>query len=690
MAKDSYHYFRIEARELLTGLTRGLLDIEKSGPIADTVAVLLRLAHTLKGAARVVKQTEISKHAHALEELLTPYRGTHEVVNRDHVSAMLGHVDAMTALAGMLGTGTSEGIGVTLEQSREAAPTQVPRRAGSAAPDELLESVRIDQAHLSGLQKHIHVASIQVAGLMQHVRELKSTMQFDGSTDGEGARIFSVATSPRSKKLNVSASPVQDSLTKGLERVSAELAEITTMVDQLRLRPARSIFELLERAVRDAAQLEHKNVQFETKGGESRLDAHILMALRDVLIHVVRNAVAHGIEPEAQRVASGKQPIGTIQVNVQRRGNRIAFVCHDDGKGIDLVAIRKMGVTQGLFSAQHAATLNTEQTIALILNGGLSTTTSATEVSGRGIGLDIVRSTIARLKGSLDVRTVQGIETRVEMCVPVSLASVTALRLEACGTTACIPFDGVRKSARIRESELVSSNNGMFFMHNDRAIPYITLAEVLQLPSSKRDSRKRISAIVLESDAGLAVLGAERLHSTASVLVQTLPAWVDAHDTVLGAFLNENGAPEVLLDTNVIIKQANSRRTAHAEAPPAAHHILVIDDSLTTRMLEQSILESAGFRVDLASSAEDGLVKAREQKYALFLVDVEMPGMSGFEFIEHIRTQPDLCAIPCILVTSRNEPEDHARGKRAGAQAYIVKNEFNQDFLLQTIRGLVD
>jgi two-component system chemotaxis sensor kinase CheA len=407
-------------------------------------------------------------------------------------------------------------------------------------------------------------------------------------------------------------------------------------------------------------------------------------------MHVVRNAVAHGIESEAERLAARKPLAGRITVSVERRGHRIAFLCRDDGRGIDVEAVRRVAVRRGLLPSGAAASPDAQEIFRLLLQGGLTTASALTEVSGRGVGLDVVRETAARLKGEVTLRSERGLGATIEICVPVSLSSVPALVVDAAGISASIPLDAVRRTLRLAESDIARSRESDSIVYEGNVIPFVPLATLLRRPASSDRGRRHWSAVVVRSGAALAAVGVDRLTGTASVLVRPLPAHGEVDAVVAGATLDAGGDPQLVLDPEALVLAAKMERVARAE-PDAGPRLplLVVDDSLTTRMLEQSILESAGYEVELATSAEDALGKAKGKRYGLFIVDVEMPGMSGFEFVAHTRADPILREIPAILVTSRGSAEDRQRGRDAGARGYVVKGEFDQGHLLQTIRDLI-
>jgi two-component system chemotaxis sensor kinase CheA len=277
----------------------------------------------------------------------------------------------------------------------------------------------------------------------------------------------------------------------------------------------------------------------------------------------------------------------------------------------------------------------------------------------------------------------------VEIVVPVSLAAVDALIVEAAGRTVAIPMDAVKRTLRIATADLAQSAQGASILFEGRVIPFAPLERALRRGAQTRDTDRSWSAVIVEGANALAAVGVERLRGTQNLVLRPLPDFTPSDAIVAGASLDAEGHPQLVLDPQGLVEHIRSVGTLPAAAPAPRAPILVIDDSLTTRMLEQSILESAGYEVDLATSGEEALERARKRPYALFLVDVEMPGMDGFAFIAHARTDPMLREIPAILVTSRAAPEDRQRGQSVGAQGYIVKGEFDQSALLEKIRSLV-
>jgi two-component system chemotaxis sensor kinase CheA len=684
MADDPYKYFRVEARELVDELVKGILGLDKGDLTASSVAGILRHTHTLKGAARVVKQPEIADHAHAIEEALDPHRESTEPVPQACLEIVLGFVDAI--------------------RSRVAAlplPDEVPRIPSERTqPDEPVRTIRAEVAEMDILLDGVGEAHAQLSAARSDIRGIgrarglvdliASQLTIPRATDmrhvdkGDRAKKALLAA----EELQVAVATLEQNLENDIEQLDQELRQIRDAVERLRLVPARALFTDLERAARDVAQTQAKRVVFEGRGGEVRLDAHVLAAAQAALQQLVRNAVAHGIETDSERRAIGKSPDGHVLLEISQSGRRAVFACSDDGRGIDLEAVRSATHRKGLHSGDTAS-LGPEDLMRLLLSGGISTSSTVTELSGRGIGLDVARDSAARLGGEITVTTEAGKGTTVRLEVPLSLTSFDALAVEAAGVPALIPLDAVLQIVRVRSEEIYPTSQGEGLTYNGKVAPYLRLSSTLSEETAAARIQGASSVVIVTGKGGVVAIGVHRLLGTLSIVVRPLPDFVTCSPVVSSVWLDEEGNPRLVLDPEGLVAEAQrDRERIPAEDDAPLSPILIIDDSLTTRMLEQSILESAGYTVEVASSGEEGLVKARGKQYLLFLVDVEMPGIDGFTFIERAKSEPTLRDIPAILVTSRSSLEDQQRGFDAGASAYITKGEFDQGKLLGRIKTL--
>ncbi len=652
MGKDPYRYFRVEARELLDQICAGVLELEKGRHDADLVARLLRLTHTLKGAAHVVKLGEIAELTHALEEDLAPYRSDSEAPERNKIDDMLKRLDAIENHLSRLSAPDAAAPAVAVKNEVREAPARA-ARADVAMVDALLEGLNELSSELANMRRV-------------------------------------VAKADREWKPSASAGR---NLTFAVERMGRELHQLRDTADRLRLTPVSGVFTTLERVARDAAHSVGKQVKFVASGGEVRLDGQVLDIVQDALVQLVRNAVAHGIETAAERLLAGKSAAGHITLQMEQQGCHIVFRCIDDGAGVDLNAVQRAAQSKGM-TAAHGNGLDTSEWLSVLLKGGISTTSAVTALAGRGVGLDVVREATQRLNGKISGRTTRGDGTAIELRVPVSLATIEVLIVEISDQIVAIPLDAVRRVRRVDFAEIIRAPEGEAILDDGVLIrlvsPALGKAAALARDASEGAESRAKTAAVLACAGVTAAVKVDRLYGTESILLRPLPALAAADAMVAGTFLDQDGVPRAVLAPERLIVAPDKHPSDGLPASNVPRPILIIDDSLTTRMLETSILESAGLTVESAASAEEGLEMARFKDYALFLVDIEMPGMNGFEFVQLSRGDVALREVPCILVSSRDSAEDKRRAETAGAAAYIVKSKFDQTEFLQRVDGLMN
>lgn len=679
---DPYRYFRIEAAEILEQLQKDLLELERGAPPAPVVAKLLRLAHTLKGAARVVKQKGIADLSHSVEDLLVPIRDGGQAVDARVVAASLQHVDAMRVQLQALTEPATDAKPVASQTAVRAEEPFWAAKANSEELDVLMDGIGELNVRLGGVRE-TRARLAHARNLAELLRDQLATRRRQQSTDPELARLRSLAD-----ELETVLVAAERQVSTNVEQASRELAQVRDAAERLRLVPAANMWGSLERTTRDAALGLGKRVRFEATGGDVRLEGELLSQVQRALLQAVRNAVAHGIESPGEREAARKPPDGVLTIAVYRRDEQVVFSCRDDGRGLDQDAVRRSAERRGIDPAALAS-LDSEGLARLLLRGGISTSASVNAVSGRGIGLDLIREVAEKLGGTVSLRSGAPNGTVIELAVPVSLSALSALLVEVTGRVVAMPLSAVRGTARRLADEITHTAEGETLVLDGKVVQYVGLDRLLSpdTPEAMRNANR--SAVIVAAEGATLALGVERLLGIESIVVRGVPELALMSPIVSGASFDADGNPRIVLSPEGLVRAA--RHSAAALRAPAKLRapILVIDDSLTTRMLEQSILESAGYEVELAVSGEEGMAKARLRKYALFLVDVEMPGMDGFTFIERTRADPELRQVPAILVTSRASAEDLERGRAVGALAHVEKREFNQTDLLARIRKLV-
>ncbi len=655
MAADPYRYFRIEAAELLGSALEHAARL--GAPGGRAVAALLRTTHTLKGAAGVVRHAALVRLAHDLEELLLPFRGGEEVP-ADVAARVLELLDLaareVEALPAAGAQPPGQAGGAPAPPGRDAPP-RGPEAGELPGPE--LGAVRVELGELDELLAELSEA----AGEAQALREALESLT-DAGRGGPRAELREAR--------------------ERLRRLERELSQARARAQRARLVPLGVLFEELARSARETARAAGKEVRFEAHGGEGRVEPGVLARLRPALLHAVRNAVAHGLEPPAERRARGKPAAGTVTVEVERFGERVRVSCRDDGRGVDARAVGQAALAAGLLEPSAAAALDLEGAIALLLRGGLSTAGRVSHEAGRGLGLEAARAAVAELGGELDADSAPGASFELRFEVPTSRVAVRTLLVEAGGRSVSLPLSAVREVTGARDGATAAA------LHADRALPVADLALLLEGEPSRVEAPAG-ALVVLAAAGELAALRVGRIGAIRDEVVRPLPTLGRA-PLVAGASLDAAGVPHLVLDPARLVEAARAGRGAPKVSPAAPRRaVLVIDDSLTTRMLEKSLLEARGYAVDVAESAEEGLELARAGDYALFLVDLELPGMSGIDFVTLTRADPALQGTPAVLLTTRGGAEDRRRGLEAGAAAYLVKGEFEEGELMRTVRGLI-
>ena len=489
-------------------------------------------------------------------------------------------------------------------------------------------------------------------------------------------------------------------LLERLERDPSGLTEYRDLVRSLnqlqelalhaRMIPVMSLAPRLRRAVRDLARDTGKEVRFETRGEDAEIDRGVLERLADPLLHLVRNAVDHGVESPDERRLHGKPVEGTIRLHAMQLGSEVVIAVSDDGSGIDVARVREAaGRTD-----RSAIEMDDESALYLIFRSGLTTATKVTDVSGRGVGLDAVRASLNAVRGRIEVRSDPGIGTEFRIAVPITMATLRCLVITAGGQAYAIPLHSVRAVLPPQPSAQVGGR--AMTMLDGRPVPISSLAAVLGTGNGAvgpsvvvagltRSHAFRVDDLVDQRDVVVKGLGE---------LVPRLPA-------VAGAGVQPDGSILLVLEAAGLIERArrmdNGDRAQEAAGgggheetvPQRAASILVVDDALTVRELQRSIFENAGYSVRVAVNGEEALVEISHERPDLVLTDVQMPRMDGFELTEAIRKQPALASLPVIILTSRGSDEDRRRGLDVGADGYIVKSGFDQAALLSAVERLL-
>ncbi|MBN2809909.1 MAG: hybrid sensor histidine kinase/response regulator [Deltaproteobacteria bacterium] len=498
-------------------------------------------------------------------------------------------------------------------------------------------------------------------------------------------------------------------------RVESDLRTQSGLVDELldRVRdvamlPIETLFMPMARMVRELARELGKKVDFEWQGGAIEVDRRVLDEMKDPLMHLLRNAVDHGLEVPQIRIAAGKDQSGRILCRAaQSDGSSIDITIEDDGHGIDTDKLKQKAVALSLVSRAAADAMSDESLLDMIFNSGFSTSPIITEISGRGLGMAIVREKIENLGGRIAVSTWAGAGTRFAVHLPVSVAVCRGIRVVVAGREFVFPSLKVERVLRAEKRRLLLVEGRMTVDNEGRVLPVIALTALLGLKAPVANpSRKQneISLVIVGAGNRSLALMVDEVLGEQEILVKGLGRQLMRVPLIAGATILGSGKVVPIINVNDILESSLGQRPGHlfsaqetgasfpdgtASENEKVHQLLVVDDSITSRMLLQNILEAADYRVTTAVDGLAALSLLQKETFDLVVSDVEMPHMDGFLLTEKMRADERLAEIPVVLVTSLGDRQDRERGVAAGASAYIVKSEFDQNNLLDVVGRLL-
>ncbi len=459
--------------------------------------------------------------------------------------------------------------------------------------------------------------------------------------------------------------------------------------------PLANVLEPLPRAVRNMAREGGKLVDLVITGSELELDKKVLEELRDPLYHLLRNAVDHGCEAPTIRTAAGKPPRGTIRVHAEHRGDVVTITITDDGPGVDVAAVRRAAAKSNLITPIEAAEMPEPRVLELLFAPGLTTRSEVGGLSGRGIGLDAVRTNIEKLHGSVTVESRQGIGTSFVIVLPLTIYVVHSLLLRVGDEQFAMPISAIQRILRISTTDILEVEQTHAIVVDGRPIALVPLGTLLGLPVALPPPPERIPVLVIGIGETRCALAVREIVSDQTILAKNLEAPLVRVRNIAGATIMGDGRVVLMLNPIDLIKSASGRDAARFQSliPRITQRtnpkLLLVDDSFTTRALERSVLEVAGFDVVAVADGQEALSALEFEPFDVVVTDVTMPEMSGLELCNHIRGNDRLRRLPVVLVTSLSSDEDRRAGLAVGADAYIVKSEFDHEDFVRIVNELV-
>ena len=709
--------FQAEQRDHLEKI-RGILDdLAKSGKGAGPqLEEAFRRAHSLKGAARAVDLRQIETLAHCVETIFsrvregrlrmekTTLKTIHLVLDsvEDWVVAYFQKqtpaepVKALDAVEALLGAEVMPRTAATAALPGEpAGPSPLTEEAltiGAKSMEQLLEAS--NRVFVEALRQD--EVTKKLAQVELRVRDLDTERDRVKRTRGQVVTSYLDIMDRHVRFLRKEVRDLRWTHSQGAWGLRQAGEHLKEAVLQTRMVPAESVFQGFRKMVRDLARDEGKEAEFTAEGLGVQADRLVLQALKDPLMHLLRNSVTHGLEAPADRRSRGKEPAGAILLRIRVQGNLLRITVADDGRGVDWKTVAEYAAKRRFLSREEAESASPEALSRLLFLPGFSTARMVTDLAGRGMGLSVVGETVKRLQGSAELRSRGNTGMTIEIAVPFAVSTHRLLIVESAGQRFAIPAVALQSLIRVSINQIDTVAGKSVMTVGERPVPVTSLAGLLGVgDTAVKVEGEHVPVVVLKSSGGSVGLAVDGFVTESEAVVKTFSGGAERVKAFGGAILAGDGSVIPVLNPGEIIecfravKGGSVVRAEKAPPPKRTPTILIADDSVTTRTLEKSILEAHGYRVALAVDGEEALQKLRAESMDLAIVDLQMPRMDGFQLIGQIKKDPRLAKLPVIIVSSLESREEKERGLALGADAYIIKRKFDHKGLLEAIRQIL-
>ncbi len=737
-----YELFRIEAKKQIEALTAGLLALEHDPTDLGVIVRMMRDAHSIKGGASIVNLRSVVKLAHGMEDYLVAVQNKAVAISQQHVDLVLEAIDLIAQLIKLDETAAS--VWLTQQESdiqrillaMSAPPTpvsaapaspqfpeapQLPAavpRAAALEPTEAQSPVReqqvmrVDSASLDKLLALASESRVSAHLLQPFLQSLQRDKKKQNEWFSEFDQLHDLLKLLQSddrllEKAHALELGVQALKNKMAERIvefdahERRLLSVSkNFLDEIlsvRLRPFQDGIQSFPRMVRDLARRLEKEIRLEVIGETTLVDRNILAALETPLGHILRNAIDHGMESPNQRLAAGKSRDGRIQLEARHSAGKLIILVSDDGAGVDLDKIRAKVIEKGMASAAMASALGPDELLDFLFLPAFSLKDGTTDISGRGVGLDIVHDMIRVHGGVVKISSQTGAGFQLQITLPLSQSMVRAVIVDIAGEAYAVPIAKIEHVIKVAHASIAPIEDKPFFKLGEQSIGMVSATQLLGLgtPGFAGD---QIPVLVIGNDQRRYGVVVDAIYGEQNLAVQALEPIFGKLRDVSAASLLDDGSPVLILDVADMLVSieklaregalmqigAGGQRAAHK-----AKRILVVDDSMTVREMERKLLSARGFQVDIAVDGMDGWNAVRSDDYDLVITDVDMPRMDGIELVTLIKKDVRLHKLPVMIVSYKDRAEDRVRGIGAGADYYLTKGSFHDETLLEAVVDLI-
>ncbi|MFM7148796.1 MAG: response regulator, partial [Gemmataceae bacterium] len=753
-----YDLFREEVRVSALLLQDGLLDLGKQTATPETMEGLIRATHSLRGAAKIVGLDQPSRLAAAMETTLSTlhqgsatmapatlpalHQGTALLVqlidvqpeeaqgwidrHQKQLLSLLDQIENLTtestpstaSVGGLPSSIEEEPIPVvkitTTSPGAEARPAeQLPGPASSPVAVEPAEAVvRVTAQSLNRLMslageslvqaRWLQPFSMALLKLKKHQDRLAGLLESlsDQHRMDQGTEHLQGLLEETRKQATLCRQVLGERM-REFEDQAGQAEDLNSRLYRevivSRMRPFADGAHGFPRLVRDMARNLGKQVKLDIQGMTTEVDRDILEKLEVPLMHLLRNAVDHGIETPELRKEKGKPEQGTIRLEVVHRAGMLAITVRDAGRGVDLPRLQRKIVERGLTTNELASTMSEAELLEFLFLPGLSTAREVTEYSGRGVGLDVVQDSIRKVGGSVRITSVLDKGTTFHLQLPITLSVLRAVLVDIAGEPFAFPHNRIDRLLRVPRSSIRSLEHRQFIHVDGQNVGLVLAAQLLDLVATEQPEDE-VPVVLMSDGSGLYGLIVDAFRGEQDLVVRPLDRRLGKVPNVSAAAILDDGAPVLIADIEDLIRsmdhfiQSGTLRrydAIHKNIASKKKRILVVDDSITVREVERQLLRSAGYEVDVAVDGQDGWNQARTGMYDMIVSDIDMPRMTGLEFLKALRNHEQLRNIPVVIVSYKDREAERRQGLELGANYYLTKSSFHDNRFLQTVRDLI-
>lgn len=732
--------FRQEVLQHSETISSRLMALEDNAEDQAVLENLMRASHSIKGAARLVGVDVIVKMAHVMEDVFVAAQKNEYTIVSDDIDILLDTNDrlsklaalsvdklsrwaidnadeyrrSMSALNGILNKDAVEKVqSVVVKEDGPPQKNELTRKDPAAKQDGFDRVLRITSDRwdmVMGLAGEIMVESgwlhpyltsllniknkqIDLIRNIEIVREHLRGLEADSLVNEKLQETY--------RKLNESRHYLSEKITEMdlyEQRITNLSARLHKEAISTRMRPFTDGVHGFQRMIRDISKSLKKNVKFELRGENTQVDREVLDKMEAPLNHIIRNALDHGIEPPEDRRSSGKPEQATIVLSACHAEGMLLITVEDDGRGIDVERIRSKIIQKGLANDEMAKAMDKEELLEFLFLPSFSTRDQVTEISGRGVGLDVVMDAIQTMRGSVKIQTDIGVGTKFILRLPLTLSVLHALVVEISGDYYAFPLSRIVRALKVPVDEILLVEDRQYIVNDGHNIGIIAANRVLELDEEELE-QDYLPIVVISNYSHTYGVAVSRFIGQRELAVRKMDSRLGKVQDISSCSMLEDGSSVLIIDADDMVQSIHLMAVGGRIGKINAHkqdiqdqdikHVLVVDDSLTVREVERKILESAGYRVDVAVDGMDGWNAIRTQDYDLVVSDIDMPRMDGIELVRQIKSHGKYNEIPVIIVSYKDRADDRQRGMEAGADYYLTKGSFHDDSFLNAIHDLI-